>query len=84
LDDSRAVVSGALFVAVRGELADGLDYLGAAAAAGAAAVCIDREPAPETARELLRRGVPKLVVPDALEAFHRLAADIAARSVTDP
>ncbi len=43
--DSRKVGRDYLFVAVRGEHADGHDYIGAAVAQGAAAVVCEREPA---------------------------------------
>lgn len=63
-DDSRALVSGGLFVAVRGSARDGHDFLGAADHAGAA-VAIVEDPA--------RTDLPSIVVRDA-----RLAAAAAA------
>lgn len=43
--DSRAVAPGSLFIAVPGERFDGHDFVPAAAAAGAAAVLVERPPA---------------------------------------
>ena len=40
--DSRQVANGSLFVAVRGLTSDGHDYLDAAIASGAAAICVER------------------------------------------
>ncbi len=65
--DSRAVSPGSLFVAIRGARADGHDYLEAAVAAGAAAVCVEREGS-------LR--VPQLVVADTRRALAPLAAEV--------
>lgn len=65
--DSRAVVSGNLFVALRGERHDAHDHVGQAAAAGARAVLIDRDvEVPE--------GVGVFRVPDTLAALGALAA----------
>ena len=64
--DSRKVRPGDLFVALRGAKADGHDFLGAAAAAGAAAALVDRDVAapplpcvrvPSTADALVRAAV---------------------------
>jgi UDP-N-acetylmuramoyl-tripeptide--D-alanyl-D-alanine ligase len=63
--DSRAVRPGDLFVALRGEQADGHTYAAAAVEAGAAAVLVER---PTTPRDL--------VVPDALAALQSLAAEV--------
>ena len=71
VDDSRRIQPGDLYIAIRGEIADGHDFIDAAAAAGAAAICIEatrpagRRPAP--------KGLPVIVVGDGLLAFHRLA-----------
>ncbi|MFN8240677.1 MAG: UDP-N-acetylmuramoyl-L-alanyl-D-glutamate--2,6-diaminopimelate ligase [Bacteroidales bacterium] len=69
--DSRKVVPGCLFVAVRGTKTDGHNYLGMAAREGAAAVLC------ETAPEVLEKDVCILVTPDtalalglAASAFH--------------
>lgn len=67
--DSRAVAAGDLFVAVAGERVDGNDFLGAAAAAGAAGALCTR---PDDA-------LPCVVVADPVEALGRLAAAVHAR-----
>jgi UDP-N-acetylmuramoyl-L-alanyl-D-glutamate--2,6-diaminopimelate ligase len=71
-DDSRAVVPGVLFLAVRGAERDGHGYLGAAATAGAVAAMVD-DPA--------RTTLPAIVVNDtrraaavAAAAFHAFPA----------
>jgi len=70
--DSRAVVPGALFVALRGERVDGHAYADAAVAAGAVAVLAERPV-----------GVPAVVVDDAASALPRLAtAHLAALDAT--
>ncbi|MBN1092415.1 UDP-N-acetylmuramoyl-tripeptide--D-alanyl-D-alanine ligase [Blastococcus sp. TML/M2B] len=67
--DSRTVAPGDLFVAVAGERVDGHDYLGAAAAAGAAgALCTRPDPA-----------LPCVLVDDPVAALGRLAAGVHAR-----
>jgi UDP-N-acetylmuramoyl-tripeptide--D-alanyl-D-alanine ligase len=64
--DSRQVATGDLFVAVKGENADGHDFALAAVAGGAAAVIAERELA----------GVPAIVVPDGVRALARLARGV--------
>ncbi|MGY2085029.1 UDP-N-acetylmuramoyl-tripeptide--D-alanyl-D-alanine ligase [Blastococcus sp. SYSU DS0539] len=64
--DSRAVAPGDLFVAVAGERADGHDFLGAAAAAGAAGALAAR---PDPALQCV-------VVDDPVAALGRLAAGV--------
>jgi UDP-N-acetylmuramoyl-L-alanyl-D-glutamate--2,6-diaminopimelate ligase len=68
-DDSRAVVSGGLFLAVRGAERDGHDYLDRAAERGAVAAVVD-DPA--------RTSLPALVVSDT-----RRAAAVAATAYYD-
>jgi UDP-N-acetylmuramoyl-L-alanyl-D-glutamate--2,6-diaminopimelate ligase len=63
-DDSRSIVAGALFVAVRGTDRDGHDYLAAAASAGASAAIVQD---PSTA-------LPALVVNDGRRAAAVAAA----------
>lgn len=67
--DSRAVEPGALFVAVRGERADGHDFAAAAVEAGAVAVLAERP----------LDGVPAIVVDDVVVALGRLARGVADR-----
>ncbi|MCJ7711854.1 MAG: UDP-N-acetylmuramoyl-tripeptide--D-alanyl-D-alanine ligase, partial [Chloroflexi bacterium] len=74
--DSRLVMPGNLFVALRGERTDGHAYLGAAAAAGAAAFLVVRQPdvgAGEPALESLG-DVTVIQVADPLRALHAVAA----------
>ena len=60
--DTRRIVAGELFIALRGPNFDGADFLGAAAAAGAAGTVAERAgPA----------GLPVILVPDALVALRR-------------
>jgi UDP-N-acetylmuramyl pentapeptide synthase len=73
LDDSRAVTPGALFVAIRGETADGHRFVEQAAAAGAAAVCVSQAPADDVLARLGGLGCAVLRVPDTLAAFQQLA-----------
>ena len=60
-DDSRQIVSGACFVAVRGSAADGHDFLAGAAADGATCVIAERA-------EAVPVGTPALLVRDARAA----------------
>lgn len=73
-DDSRAIKPGDLFVAIRGEVADGHRFLRDAAQSGALAVCVDRDPDDATQRVLRRSHCGVLRVPDSLAAYHALAA----------
>jgi UDP-N-acetylmuramoyl-tripeptide--D-alanyl-D-alanine ligase len=65
--DSREAMPGSMFVALRGEHADGHDFAVAAAAAGATVVLAERPV-----------GAPALVVPDAVAALATLATTVAA------
>lgn len=66
--DSRKVRPGDLFVALRGEKADGHDYLAAAARAGAVAALVERDvPAPP---------LPCVRVPSTAAALARTAANL--------
>ncbi|NJD23978.1 MAG: UDP-N-acetylmuramoyl-tripeptide--D-alanyl-D-alanine ligase [Betaproteobacteria bacterium] len=70
--DTRSVATGQLFVALRGERFDAHDFLGAAVAAGAAALLVaDAERVPV--------GIPAVVVADTRLALGRLAAAWRAR-----
>jgi UDP-N-acetylmuramoyl-tripeptide--D-alanyl-D-alanine ligase len=80
--DSRHATAGSLFVAIKGEHADGHEFAAAAREAGAALVLADRE----------IPGVPCVVVSDTVAALGRLAhahldrllaSDAEARSPTD-
>ena len=68
--DSRSVTPGALFVALRGQHADGHDFAGAAVAAGAVAV-------------LAERAVPGVAVPQLLVPAGRPALALAAAWLHD-
>jgi UDP-N-acetylmuramoyl-tripeptide--D-alanyl-D-alanine ligase len=68
--DSRALSSGALFVALRGERFDGHRFLQEAIAAGAAAAMVDETSQSECAME----GLPLLLVKDTRIALGELAA----------
>lgn len=65
--DSRAVAPGTIFVAVRGQKADGATFVHAAIAAGAAAIVAEHE--------ISGARVPVVVVPDARRALALLAAE---------
>ncbi len=75
--DSRVVEPGNLFVALPGERTDGHRYLGAAAAAGAAAVLVSRELDDAGIREL--GGMTIVRVPDTLLGLQAIAAAWRAR-----
>ncbi len=68
--DSRSVSPGALFVALRGERADGHEFLGAAAARGAVAALVERDVAGVA--------LPQVRVDDAVGAIGRIAAALRA------
>ncbi len=82
--DSRKVVPGGLFVCLRGEKADGRDFIPQAIQAGAAAVLMEqeagdgcdfpREEAVLTAMAAEGRGIAILTVPDAREALALVSA----------
>lgn len=71
--DSRRAGPGDLFVALRGEDADGHDFVGGAAEAGAAAVLVERRP---------DRDIPTVLVPDTWQAIAALGGTV--RSRVDP
>ena len=62
--DSRTVQPGELFVALAGRRVEGHAYIGAAAAAGAAAAMVSVDRAPR-----IEESLPLLVVPDPREAL---------------
>ena len=63
--DSRRVVPGSVFVAVKGERVDGHDFLAQAASQGAVAALVDHE-VPDA-------GIPQIVVADTISALGDLA-----------
>ena len=65
--DSRAVIPGGLFFALRGAAVDGHSYLSRAASAGAVAVVVEDD-------SDLPAGVTAVTVPDARQAMARMAA----------
>jgi UDP-N-acetylmuramoyl-tripeptide--D-alanyl-D-alanine ligase len=69
--DSRLVEPGNLFVALPGEHVDGHAFVGAALAAGAAAVLVSRAP---DAADLARGDATVIQVDDPLRALHAVAA----------
>jgi len=72
--DSRAVRSGALFVAIRGARADGHDFASDAVARGARAILASRVPA------LLTERFPVVVAPEPAEALTALATFLRKRA----
>lgn len=66
--DSREVAPGDLFVALRGGLADGHDYLAQALSLGAVALLVEALP------DSVPPGVPAVVVPDTRRALAPIAA----------
>lgn len=73
-DNSRSVKPGELFVAIRGEIADGHRFVRQAAQAGAATVCVDRALDDATRTFLRSSHCGVLRVGDGLAAYHGLAA----------
>jgi UDP-N-acetylmuramoyl-tripeptide--D-alanyl-D-alanine ligase len=69
--DSRAVATGSLFVALRGERHDAHDYVDAARANGAQALLVERA---------LPIDLPQVVVPDTLAALGQIARAVRKRS----
>ena len=65
--DSRQVVAGSLYVAIRGERADGHSFVTAAVDAGASAVCVDHR---------VETAVPQIVVDDTRRVLGELAAAV--------
>lgn len=72
--DSRRVPAGSIFFCVPGTKVDGHDFAGAAAAAGAAALCVERPTA---------AGLPELVVSDVRRAMPFVAAEALGRPADD-
>jgi UDP-N-acetylmuramoyl-L-alanyl-D-glutamate--2,6-diaminopimelate ligase len=74
-DDSRRVIPGTLFVALRGGHNDGHAFIAAALAAGASALVVDRD----VETSVVPGGVTVVSVPDARRALSRLAAEFYGR-----
>ncbi|HEY3335686.1 MAG TPA: UDP-N-acetylmuramoyl-tripeptide--D-alanyl-D-alanine ligase [Candidatus Limnocylindrales bacterium] len=72
--DSRLVLPGSLFVALAGERTDGHRFLGAATAAGAAALMVAREPAAGEPSLAQLGDVTIVLVRDPLRGLHAVAA----------
>jgi len=73
--DSRAIVPGDLFIALRGERFDGHAFIAQVAAAGAAGAIV----AADAVADLSAAGLPLIVVPDTRLALGQLAAAWRAR-----
>ncbi|HEY0971385.1 MAG TPA: UDP-N-acetylmuramoyl-L-alanyl-D-glutamate--2,6-diaminopimelate ligase [Gemmatimonadales bacterium] len=71
-DDSRKVVPGGLFVAIRGSVLDGHDFIGAARRAGAAVLVVEDASSPH----VLEAALPHVVVGDGRRAAAVLAAEL--------
>jgi UDP-N-acetylmuramoyl-L-alanyl-D-glutamate--2,6-diaminopimelate ligase len=65
--DSRKIDPGALYVAIRGEHADGHSFIPAATRAGAVAVCVDHQ---------VDAAVPQIIVDDTRHVLGHLAAAV--------
>ena len=71
--DSRTIVKGDLFIALRGGQFDGHDFVTRATSAGAGAVVVDRRWAESNGAMFVSIHIPRLVVEDTTEALGRLA-----------
>ena len=72
--DSRLVTRDSLFIALPGERTDGHRYLGQAAAAGASALLVSREPLADEPALAALGDVTVVLVPDTLRGLHATAA----------
>lgn len=72
-DDSRSIEKGNLFVALKGELADGHKYVLNAAKAGAACLLVERAPQETELAEIKQLGCGCLLVADSCLAYHALS-----------
>lgn len=72
--DSRTVLPGELFVAIKGERFDGNDFVAAALERGAAAAMVSRDRLPAVRN--VAAGRPLLIVDDTLKALQQLAAAV--------
>ena len=71
--DTRTIVAGDLYLALRGARFDGHDFLTPAVAAGATGLVIDEACAAEKAAEISSLPAPAVVVPDTLQALQAIA-----------
>ena len=69
--DSRLVSAGSLFVAKPGEVTDGHNFIGSAAALGAAGVIVERR--------ITSESIPQILVQDSVKALGLLAKEVLAR-----
>lgn len=72
-DDSRILVPGELFIAIKGELTDGRMYLPSALEKGAGCLLVQDDPPPSVLRAASASGCPCLKVEDSLAAYQQLA-----------
>lgn len=72
-DDSRTLVPGELFIAIKGELTDGRMYLPSALEKGAGCLLVQDDPPPSVLRAASASGCPCLKVEDSLAAYQQLA-----------
>ncbi|MFA5689421.1 MAG: Mur ligase family protein [Kiritimatiellales bacterium] len=66
--DTRTLDSGAVYIALRGAVHDGHDFIPAAVERGAVALVVEKE--------IPSAAVPQLIVPDSLTALRKLAAGV--------
>ena len=72
-DDSRTLVPGELFIAIKGELTDGRMYLPSALEKGAGCLLVQDDPPPSVLQAASASGCPCLKVEDSLAAYQQLA-----------
>lgn len=78
ITDSRALLPGCLFVALRGEKFDGHDFIAQAIAGGAVAVVVDEAGERQFQSAWASLSAPRLVVRDTLYALGDMARDVRA------
>jgi UDP-N-acetylmuramoyl-tripeptide--D-alanyl-D-alanine ligase len=73
--DSRSIAQGELFVAIRGEVHDGHDFLAAVLDAGVTGILVEEQRKIDALLERCRRrGILCVAVPDTIQALGKLAA----------
>lgn len=72
-DDSRSVIPGSLFIAIKGEFTDGHHYLPQAVMRGARAVIVQHVPDADAMHRMREAGCGCLQVADSLLAYQQLA-----------